>query len=938
MNSTIKHIFRSQHRYTHRFCLLLLFSLLFSTLVFAQDSAENLEQALRQANSPAQKLEILPRLAQVYFEQKNYIAAEKNAQEGLKMARLAQDNTAEARSIYWIAKVSQQQKKYNIALNQYLETLTIAEKINDTEILRDVYLSMGNLYSAQNIYEKAADNYQQALAIEEKAPTSSTIKSNLLENLAYVQAQNLQYEASIENYEKALKIHIQDKQAEKQNRVLEKLSQTSLNAGKLQEALAYNQKIIQLNRILSDGVSLASSLNNLGYIYRELGDEKNAIKYMRQALELNSKFDVANRNKELRQKDALYAINLGVTYSNLQEYTNARKKFLEAQEIYLSQNNEKGLAKVYNFLGANDYLSGKSENATKQINQAIEIGQKLKDDEILKTSYWLLSEINRKTSNFQASRQYYEKFQESNQRLKEKERQQEQFLLQNQINIEKTEGEIKVLLAEKERQALALKQSELERQKQEQDLRLKENELALLKRNQELQAAALRNQQLEKDRVEQLLQISREQAQSEKQKRNIQQLEANRRIQDLALKQKTAQNEKEKKTNELLSKSQELKDLQAKEAETRQKNTLIAVGLFLVFMLIITALIGFTAVQNRRKNRKLAQQTQELELFNKRLQSSEQILQKANTRLKNSEREIKDKNEELQASEEELRQNMEELEANKEEIESQKEALQFAYQKIEERNNAFMQSVKYAEKIQQAILPNKLELKKVFAEHFIIYQPKDVVSGDFFWFTRLGTKVFVACVDCTGHGVPGAFMSLIGSSLLNQIVNEQKITEPHHILENLHSSVVKALKQRETSNIDGMDLSICVFEHWADQSITLEFSGAKSSVYYFRNQELKELKGDRKAIGGSQNEKILSFTTQRVTLHKGDCVYMTTDGLEDAPNPKRKKFGTRRIKELLSENATLPLNTQKEILTKALDQHHAGTLQRDDITFIGLKM
>jgi|GEM_PF-971339 len=902
----------------------------------AQESVQTLEMELKKATNASKKLEILPRLAEAYFLQGKYEVANQNAQEGVKLARLEQDNLAEILSIYWLAKVSQQKKQYTMALNQYLEALTLAEKINDNEITRDIHQNIGDLYSAQNAYAKAIANYKRALEIDKN--TQSRQHTMLLENLAYVHAQNKEYEPAIQNYHKALDIHLQNKNLEAQNRVLEKLSKISLEDNKLKEALGYNERIIELNKMLSDGVSLASSFNNLGYIYRELGDKKNAIKYMKQALELNGKFDVENRNKELRQKDALYAINLGVTYSNLQEYKNAQKKFLEAQSIYEAQGNERGLAKVYNFLAANDYLSGKSETATRQIFQAIAIGEKLKDDEVLKTSYWLLSEINRKTNNYQASRQYYERFQESNQRLKERERQQEQSLLQNQINIEKTEGEIKILLAEKERQALALKQSELERQKQDQDLKLKENELALLKRNQELQVAAIKNQQLEKNRVEQLLQISREQAQSEKQKRNIQQLEANRRIQDLALKQKTAQEKEKQKAIELLNKNQELKDLQIKEADNVQKNRLIAGLLVFIFLAVIIILIGFTAMQNRTKNKKLAQQTQELEIFNKRLQSNENILQKANTRLKNSEHQIKEKNEELQASEEELRQNMEELGANKEEIESQKEALQFAYQKIEERNNAFMQSVKYAKKIQQAILPNQLQLKKAFAENFILYLPKDVVSGDFFWFTKLGKKVFVACVDCTGHGVPGAFMSLIGSSLLNQIVNEQKITEPNHILENLHTSVVKALKQRETTNIDGMDLSICVFETWENGDITLEFSGAKSSVYYYRNNELHELKGDRKAIGGSQNHHILNFSCQKVTLHRGDCVYMTTDGFEDAPNPKRKKFGTKRIKELLQKNSSKPLETQKEVLSKALEDHHSGTLQRDDITFIGLRM
>ncbi|NJK83571.1 MAG: SpoIIE family protein phosphatase, partial [Saprospiraceae bacterium] len=153
-----------------------------------------------------------------------------------------------------------------------------------------------------------------------------------------------------------------------------------------------------------------------------------------------------------------------------------------------------------------------------------------------------------------------------------------------------------------------------------------------------------------------------------------------------------------------------------------------------------------------------------------------------------------------------------------------------------------------------------------------------------------------AAVDCTGHGVPGAFMSMIGHTILSEIVNENRIFDPARILEMLHEGIVKALKQHESGNTDGMDVCLCHVAPQDDgQRFALTFAGAKRSLYIFQNREISEIKGDRFTVGGTQLVQEVNFENHHLQLSKGDCIYLSTDGFIDTPNPDREKFGSEKI-------------------------------------------
>jgi serine phosphatase RsbU (regulator of sigma subunit) len=297
-------------------------------------------------------------------------------------------------------------------------------------------------------------------------------------------------------------------------------------------------------------------------------------------------------------------------------------------------------------------------------------------------------------------------------------------------------------------------------------------------------------------------------------------------------------------------------------------------------------------------------------------------------------RKINKQNEDLEKSNHDLNQTKGELETKIEQIEN-------LNKEVTTKNQKITDSIRYAQTIQEAILPQAIEFEKAFADYFVLYSPKDMVSGDFYWmanhYTLDGQKTILATVDCTGHGVPGAFMSMIGNTLLNEIVNQEKVFDTAQILTRLHEGVKKSLQQNNMSNDDGMDVCICTIHFNSDDTAHVQFTGAKRPLYYFQNSYLQSLKGDVKSIGG-RDRKDKPFTTQDLYLMKGDCLYLMTDGFSDQQNSDNKKFGTTRLLEILEKNATLSLPVQKQELNDELQTHSWGVEQRDDITILGVKI
>ncbi len=256
---------------------------------------------------------------------------------------------------------------------------------------------------------------------------------------------------------------------------------------------------------------------------------------------------------------------------------------------------------------------------------------------------------------------------------------------------------------------------------------------------------------------------------------------------------------------------------------------------------------------------------------------------------------------------------------------------------IEAQRHEMLESLSYARAIQQAMLPSVGTLTAALGEHFVLWKPKDIVSGDFYWLHQQDGEVVLVVADCTGHGVPGAFMSTIGSDLLGKIVADRGVRQPDEILHQLHHGIERLLKQGERQTLlDGMDAAVCTMQR---ETGRLTFAGARRPLYLVADGVLTELKGDRATVGGSSRERSpRRFTLRQVTLTPGMMLYLTTDGFADQPNDRGKKFGTRRLLEVLVKVSGLPPAEQQARLEAELAAHTGAEAQRDDITVFGFRV
>ena len=283
------------------------------------------------------------------------------------------------------------------------------------------------------------------------------------------------------------------------------------------------------------------------------------------------------------------------------------------------------------------------------------------------------------------------------------------------------------------------------------------------------------------------------------------------------------------------------------------------------------------------------------------------------------------------------------IRSQNEELMQQKNTLEMQKNQIEEQTKSIKKGIDYAQTIQQTILPPN-ELIQQYFDCFVLFRPKDIVSGDFYWFSTAkdGDKdyQFIGDFDCTGHGVPGAFMSLIGNRVLNEVINVRNTYSPRDIMDALNLGIIKALKQEQSTNNDGMDTCLCRVEQIDDHDYKVVFCGAKRPLYYLpaNAEEVQQLKGDRKSIGGTQKKRgNIQFTDQEVILHSGDTMFLCSDGIADQCDHERKKFGSDRFVNMMIQYRNEPMEQQGELFSKQLDEFRGNEEQRDDISVIGIK-
>ncbi len=287
---------------------------------------------------------------------------------------------------------------------------------------------------------------------------------------------------------------------------------------------------------------------------------------------------------------------------------------------------------------------------------------------------------------------------------------------------------------------------------------------------------------------------------------------------------------------------------------------------------------------------------------------------------------------------------VDQLEKETQKQKEQNKQLRSAYQHIsqqniliEEKNKSITDSINYANRIQTALLPSDEELESLFEESFIMYNPRDIVSGDFYWTSNLSTHMIIAVADCTGHGVPGALMSMIGINSLNQIIIDQNITKPSQALNQLDNKIYSSLNKHSADyySSDGMDIAMCAIRK---EDLNMVYSGANRPILIVRDEKLMEYKPTKLAIGGLYNRN-KTFVDNEIQLQKGDQIYLFTDGYADQfGGAKGKKFKYKNLKELILKNSSQPMKEQLAILQHTFKNWKGSLEQIDDVCILGIKL
>jgi serine phosphatase RsbU (regulator of sigma subunit) len=298
---------------------------------------------------------------------------------------------------------------------------------------------------------------------------------------------------------------------------------------------------------------------------------------------------------------------------------------------------------------------------------------------------------------------------------------------------------------------------------------------------------------------------------------------------------------------------------------------------------------------------------------------------------------LEKQNKEIELQKKELQHLNKEITAQRDEIEAQRDAMSEQKELIDQQNNAMTDSILYARRIQDAVLPAKEVMRFLLPKHFVFYRPRDIVSGDFFWVDKRDETVLVAVADCTGHGVPGAFMSMMGISLLNEISGKYPDHPTNEIMDELRDQVIAALGQTgdRYEAKDGIEMSLVAIN---TNTRKVQFTGANHSLYTFQKGKLVIIKGDPMPVG-IHSEGSTLFSVNTIQLNLGDTLYMFSDGVVDQFGGKnRKKFGSQRLKTLLTQQQNSIMLDQKAAVEKAYENWKGTYEQIDDVLMMGIKL
>lgn len=886
-------------------------------------------------------------LAENALKNNNIKDAYKLAGEAQKIAIDIDYKMAIAKSYFYWGEVKQQQNELKSALTNYLKAKQIQDKeLRENRIDRLLYyqthLQIGIIYDKLRVYSKANDYFKEAFDIQREL-IDKTIKATVLDFVASTYSKLEKYDTALYYYTDELILHkengnqkaIIETQRQIIDNYLKKVknydkSKNDYNQIKQQayrSALDENLRMLALQQVADASLEnknndIYISLNDIGFLYQSLYEIENKKQYLdsskiyhEQALSWNEKNQTSKKDKN----SIISLINIAGIYTlgEKPSYSTANQYLQNALTIAQKNKDKAEEAQIYSYIANNYYGLQRYDDAIdaanlslSAANLALEEAKQTKDAVKIQEANYLLAETNRRLS------QIWEKRTDNRNDYQEALRSfQEYFKFFKNI----TQAQLDSLRASIDRKnQLDKTETDIEFEALENDVLSAEAK----KKFADSVASAERVRRLEEEKKRQETEVIRQKLAREKAESDLritQQSLANVQLREKnakdslenATKLEAAEEEKEKaerakkdaETKQKLEKAEA--DKQAAEAKQREEIAEAQQLIYLIgfiFVSVIAALILLGLLNIRKKNKKLAEQQEEI---------LEQNV------------EINEKNAELAQT--------------NEEIATQRDMVELQKKEIEDINKHLTDSIFYAKNIQEAMLPKIEVINQSLPNSFVMFKPRDIVSGDFYWFHEIEDKIIITAVDCTGHGVPGAFMSMVGNDLLNEIVMAKHIYEPDKILNELHKGVAKALRQKETENRDGMDMTLCVIDK---QTKTLSCAAAKNPLFYIKEGQIHELPSDKMPIGGewTKDEVERIFSKNTLSLEGIDYFFMSSDGFPDQfGGPVGKKFMKGNMKKLFLEIYQKPPNEQQAILDKAITDWMFSEPQLDDILIIGFK-
>ena len=788
---------------------------------------------------------------------------------------------------YTLNNFNQAEKNYNLAINYFTE-------IGDSGRIAQCYNGLGIIFDMQNNYEKALEYYHKSIKIAENVSDKRTM-SVCYTNIGIIHRNIGQYEKAIQYYNQALKI-----------------------------AEEINNK---------NGV--AACYGNLGVVYHDIKDDAKSkecyLKALKIVEELGDKYGIS-----------FCLMSLGNISLDATNYSEAIDYYLKSIEIKKELNDDDGISILYGNIGDTYTRQSKYNEAIEYYEKGLEISKKygFLDNQLF--VYENMTVTYEKMGNFTKALEYHKLYYKMNDSIFNKEKSKQLTEMETKYQTEKTQQEI-----EKQNLELGKQNAEIQKQTILRNSFIASFVLILI-----IALVIYRNFRNKKKAN---IILSQQKVEIQQQKEEI---ESQRdELQSSNLKLETLNSELEK-LSIVASETDNSVVIADKSGEIEWVNE----G--------FTRLFGYTKeefISINSSNLKKASNNKDIENAIKECINEQKTVTYTTLNITKSGKSIwtqttltpiiKDnsliKLVAIDSDISKLKQAEEEIKQQKEELQSQSELLIQTNGQLELKNTQITDSIRYAKQIQDAMLPDlspkpqdpsiKPKVLEFGAlnfefETFILFRPKDIVSGDFYWFTKTEEYTFIAVADCTGHGVPGAFMSMIGNTLLNEIVAQKKIHNLEKILQKLDEGVNFAINKQQNSEAtqeDGMEISICRIDFNKNE---IQIASTNQSVYIINNNEFIEIEGGIYSIGGGSFSN-KTFETHKIKYSENAIIYLLSDGYQDQfGGENRKKFGSSNLKELLKSISEKSLAEQKTELENTLISWKGNNKQIDDITVIGIKI